>query len=71
MTTEELHDWIEDRLNRLEVNIKFRCDLEHECITKLEKDVKSHGLWIASVKGMWIGITIMAGALVHLLRSTK
>jgi hypothetical protein len=68
MTTEELHDWMEDRLDRLESNIKFRCDLEHECITNLEKDVKSHDRWISSVKGIWVGICLITVAIWHLLR---
>lgn len=68
MTTEELYGWMEDRLNRLELNIKFRCDLEHECIANLERDVKSHDRWISSVKGIWIGICLITATLWHLLR---
>lgn len=68
MTTDELRLWMDDRLNRLEVNIRFRCDLEHECIAKLEKDVKSHDRWISSLKGMWIGIGLLSATIWHILR---
>jgi hypothetical protein len=66
MTTEELKDWIDERINLMEKNLKELRAEDKTDFAILCTDVKSHDRWIHSIKGMWAMIIIAFGWLLKI-----